>query len=131
MRADPTEYVRNLYLQAVSSQNAELRLRFEILVMEIARDLFTVPARPGSRFSRLNSKFPAVSAGAGTWVCGIWKTNQMVTGVENRCKRKENRTTIGSRATDAQGRADQLSLWARATGIGKASCRQLGAMAHY
>jgi hypothetical protein len=38
--------------------------------MEIARDLSVVPARPGSKSSGLYSEIPAVSAGAGTWVCG-------------------------------------------------------------
>ena len=55
--------------------------------MEIARDLFSVPARPGSGFSGLNfgDSQPA-NAGAGTWVCGNRKTIQMVPALAPGCK---------------------------------------------
>ena len=39
------------------------------------------PARSGSRFQDSISEFPALSAGAGTWVCGNRKTPQMVTAL--------------------------------------------------
>jgi len=39
------------------------------------------PARSGSRFQDSISEFPALSAGAGTWVCGNRKTTQMVTAL--------------------------------------------------
>jgi len=64
----------------------KLQLRFEILIMEIARDLSVVPARPGSKSSGLCSEIPAFSAGAGTWVCGNRKTNQMLPALGLGCK---------------------------------------------
>src|SRR5438874_12540966 len=86
LNADSTQLFLYFACKRSLVRIAEALASLEILIMEIARDLFTVPARSRSGSSRLYSEFPAFSAGAGTWVCGSRKTTQMVPVLLYRCK---------------------------------------------
>ena len=76
------------------SQNAELRPRLRSWLWKSLAIYLLFSARSRLDSNRFSTEFPAVSAGAGTWVCGNRKTNQMVPGVGSGCKWKQERIRL-------------------------------------
>ena len=63
-----------------------------------------------SRLGSSGSEFPAVGAGAGTWVCGIRKTTQMVPALGSRCKWKGRRIELIGSSVEVKAQLRDLSF---------------------